>query len=115
VLSNLLTNARESLAEIGEIEVTADVVGADDDGNGRLTITVRDTGRGMTEEFIRNQLFRPFATTKPSGLGVGLSQCRSIVEALGGTIEVESRPGSGTTFWVRMPARVARIAAEGRT
>lgn len=115
VLANLLTNARESLAEIGEIEVSADVVGAEGDGSGRLTIKVRDTGRGMTEEFIRNQLFRPFATTKPSGLGVGLSQCRSIVEAHGGTIEVESRPGNGTTFWVRMPARVARVAAEGRT
>ena len=65
-----------------------------------------DTGRGMSEEFIRTALFRPFATTKSSGLGVGLAQCKSIVEAHGGTISVESRPGSGTTFAVRLPAHV---------
>jgi putative PEP-CTERM system histidine kinase len=107
VLANLLTNAREALSDGGEIEVIAEVEPGSGASPGRLTLKVRDSGRGMTDEFIRTSLFRPFASTKPSGLGVGLSQCKSIVEAHGGTISVESRPGAGTTFCVRVPARVA--------
>jgi len=106
VLINLLTTARESLGGPGEIELAAglesDVAGAQN-----LVFRVRDTGRGMSEEFIRTSLFRPLATTKPTGLGVGLSQCRSIVEILGGAITVESRPGTGTTFAVHLPLATA--------
>jgi hypothetical protein len=101
VLVNLLTNAREALGGAGEIELTA-VPGEAAAGAG-LVFRVRDTGRGMSEEFIRTSLFRPFATTKPTGLGIGLSQCRSIVQAMGGAITVESRPGAGTTFAVHLP------------
>lgn len=112
VLVNLLTNARESLPDAGFIEIVADVEPGESDGTGVLSLEVRDSGRGMSEEFIRTALFRPFATTKPTGLGVGLAQCRSIVEAHGGTIAVESRPGAGTTFTVRLPASLALIPAE---
>lgn len=104
VLVNLLTNAREALSGPGDIEVLADVEPTGTNGAGVLNLLVRDSGRGMSEEFIRTALFRPFATTKPAGLGVGLSQCKSIVEAHGGTISVESRLGTGTTFSVRVPA-----------
>jgi putative PEP-CTERM system histidine kinase len=104
VLVNLLTNAREALGGPGDIEVLADVEPTGTNGAGVLNLLVRDSGRGMSEEFIRTALFRPFATTKPAGLGVGLSQCKSIVEAHGGTISVESRLGLGTTFSVRVPA-----------
>jgi signal transduction histidine kinase len=65
--------------------------------------SVRDNGRGMSEDFVRSNLFKPFNTTKPTGLGVGLAQCKAIVEAHGGTIRVESRLGRGTTFLVRIP------------
>jgi len=106
VLVNLLTNARESLGGPGEIELAAGVE-SDAAGAQSLVFRVRDTGRGMSEEFIRTSLFRPFATTKSTGLGVGLSQCRSIVEALGGAITVESRPGTGTTFAVHLPLAAA--------
>jgi signal transduction histidine kinase len=76
-------------------------------------LRVRDTGRGMHEDFVRRQLFRPFATTKPAGLGVGLAQSRAIVEAHGGSIRVDSRPGSGTCFEVRIPQRETRPPVAG--
>jgi chemotaxis protein histidine kinase CheA len=75
------------------------------DGSREAVIEVSDTGRGMSEEFIRTRLFKPFSTTKKGGLGVGLAQCRGIVEAHGGTIDARSRPGEGTVFTVRVPAR----------
>ena len=100
VLVNLLTNAREALSGEGRIDVTAEVAGEPL----QLTLTVHDDGRGMNEEFLRSRLFRPFATTKPNGLGIGLAQSRSIVEAHGGRIEVRSRLGAGTTFTVHVPA-----------
>ena len=106
VLVNLLTNAREALSGPGEIELAASLQ-SEAAGTPSIIFRVRDTGRGMSEEFIRTSLFRPFATTKSVGLGIGLSQCRSIVEALGGAITVESRPGSGTTFTVHLPTGAA--------
>jgi len=103
VLVNLLVNAREALGATGRIGVRAiSVTGAD--GSHEAVIEVSDTGRGMSEEFIRTRLFKPFSTTKKGGLGVGLAQCRGIVEAHGGTIDARSRPGEGTMFTVRVPA-----------
>jgi putative PEP-CTERM system histidine kinase len=105
VLVNLLTNAREAITEAGEIVLTATLEKVSGD-RGVLLFTVRDNGRGMSEEYVRNGLFRPFASTKPGGLGVGLSQCRAIIEAQGGTITVESQPARGTTFCVRLPVSI---------
>jgi len=107
VLVNLFVNAREAIAAspagAGTISVRAIVV-AGADGAREAVIEVTDSGRGMTEEFLRTKLFKPFSTTKKGGLGVGLAQCRGIVEAHGGTIDARSRPGEGTTFTVRVPA-----------
>ncbi|MCC6650899.1 MAG: PEP-CTERM system histidine kinase PrsK, partial [Candidatus Eisenbacteria bacterium] len=114
VLVNLLTNAREALPGTGEIELTA-VLAAGGDGAGLLELAVRDNGRGMNEEFVRSRLFRPFSTTKANGLGIGLAQCRTIVEAHGGRIDVRSRPGQGTTFTVRVPAGFANGVPEPAT
>ena len=107
VLVNLLVNAREALSGPGAIELRAGLA----NGGGRRVaeLSVRDSGRGMSEEFVRTRLFRPFATTKRGGLGIGLAQCRGIVDAHGGSIEVCSRAGEGTTFTVRLPA--APVAA----
>jgi len=58
----------------------------------------------MEREFIDNHLFKPFRTTKKKGLGIGLYQCRQIVAAHGGRIEVESEPGKGAVFTVYLPA-----------
>jgi putative PEP-CTERM system histidine kinase len=103
VVVNLLTNARESLSGAGRIDLSASIGPAASGAGRELAIAVRDTGRGMSDEFVRSSLFRPFATTKPSGLGLGLAQCRSIVEAHGGTIDVTTRAGQGTTFEVHIP------------
>jgi putative PEP-CTERM system histidine kinase len=113
VLINLLTNAREAVQGTGEIEIGAVTEPADRNGGRRLTLSVRDTGAGMTEEFLRHSLFRPFATTKASGLGIGLMQSKAIVEAHGGTIRVESRPGRGTRFEVSLPERPNGTPAAG--
>ena len=114
VLVNLLTNAREALRGPGVIELRAQVVEPDDSQPGRLVLHVQDDGRGMSEEFIRTALFRPFATTKEEGLGIGLAQCRSIVEAHGGTIRASSRAGQGTTFEVVVPMPVHAGSVNGR-
>jgi two-component system sensor kinase FixL len=64
---------------------------------GLVEITVADTGTGLAPE-VAAQLFQPFVTTKRNGMGVGLSICRTIVEAHGGKIAARSKPGEGTTF-----------------
>jgi len=103
LIVNLLTNAREALNASGEIGLVADLLPAGEDGRRRLSIVVNDNGRGMSDEFLRHGLFKPFATTKAGGLGIGLTQCRSIVEAHGGTIDVESQVGTGSRFRVELP------------
>jgi hypothetical protein len=116
LLVHLLTNARQALNGSGEIDVLAETGPGEIDG---LSIRVRDSGRGMSEDFIRTTLFRPFASTRPGALGLGLSQCKRIVEAHGGSLSVESRPGAGSTFKVHLPsppshARATPVAIDGR-
>lgn len=107
VITNLLVNAREALSGAGRITVDANVEPGKADGDARLTLLVRDTGQGMTEAFMRESLFRPFASTKVAGLGIGLAQSKAIVEAHGGTITVESEVGRGACFEIDVPTRVA--------
>ena len=58
----------------------------------------------MSPGFVRDSLFRPFQSTKKKGLGIGMFQSRMVVEAHGGTVQVESEPGKGTTVRVSLPA-----------
>ncbi|MFA5701256.1 MAG: ATP-binding protein, partial [Desulfuromonas sp.] len=71
--------------------------------NNGAFIRVIDSGVGMSAEFIRTRLFKPFETTKQKGMGIGLYQCRQIIEGHGGHIEVQSEPGLGTTFTLWLP------------
>jgi putative PEP-CTERM system histidine kinase len=97
VVHNLVLNAYEAGSANGSLTINV--------GMGESAFfEVTDHGCGMSEEFIRNRLFQPFQTTKQKGFGVGLYQCRQIVEAHGGRIEVVSKPGEGTTFKVHLPA-----------
>ncbi len=72
-------------------------------------IRVRDQGCGMTAEFIRDGLFRPFSSTKSNGFGLGVHEVRLLVAGMGGTLAVESAPGAGTVFTVRLPLVAADI------
>jgi signal transduction histidine kinase len=103
IVSNLLLNAVEAIGDKGKIEVKTSREGL------WVTLTVADTGCGMSGAFVEDELFVPLRTTKATGLGVGLYQVKSLVDSVGGRIRVESRPGQGTTFWVDLPAeRVLR-------
>ncbi|MEA3333950.1 MAG: ATP-binding protein, partial [Pseudomonadota bacterium] len=97
VLLNLLLNAFDAGLDNYLVVVT---VGLGE--GGEPCFKVSDQGCGMSVDFIENRLFRPFSTTKKKGLGIGLYQCKQIVEAHGGRIEVESELGVGTVFTVKM-------------
>jgi two-component system sensor kinase FixL len=94
VMVNLIRNAIEAMHGSDRRELLVSTISADDD---MLMISVADTGPGIAPE-ISDQLFQPFVTTKPHGMGVGLSISRTIVEAHGGQIWVEPNPGGGTIF-----------------
>jgi two-component system sensor kinase FixL len=71
-------------------------------GGGAVIVRIVDTGPGLAPD-VANRLFQPFVTTKPQGMGVGLSICRSIVEGHGGTLVAEPNPGGGTVFSFTLP------------
>jgi signal transduction histidine kinase len=82
---------------------------------GRATITVKDDGPGMSEEFIRRQLFKPFETTKgASGMGIGAYQAREIVRGLGGDLTVASEVGRGTEIRISLRCEQAADRADAR-
>lgn len=97
VLTNLVLNAEQAVGADGKIRVETS------HRNGWVVLSVNDNGCGMTSEFIRTSLFRPFQSTKKSGLGIGMFHCKLIVEAHRGQIELESEPGKGTKFRVLLP------------
>jgi PAS domain S-box-containing protein len=94
VLVNLMRNAIEAMAESTrrEFVVTAALGDAE-----TVEIAVADSGPGLAEEMARH-LFEPFASTKPNGMGLGLSICRSIIESHGGSLRSEPNPGGGMIF-----------------
>ena len=79
----------------------------EDRADGFTAVLVADTGPGISEE-VRERLFQPFTTTKKDGMGVGLSICRTIIEAHGGSIWAEGNSDGGATFGFTLP-----IAEEG--
>lgn len=101
VIANFLLNARDATDAKGHIAVRTAP------RNGGVELEVSDDGCGMTPEFLRQHLFRPFQTTKGRGLGIGMFQAKVIVEAHRGRIEVDSTPGRGTTVRVRLPLGTA--------
>ncbi len=94
VLLNLIRNAIEAMEATSVRELAIATAPA---GGAMVEVSVADTGPGI-DPGIAPQLFRPFITTKPHGMGVGLSICRTIVEAHGGRLWTEPNPGGGTVF-----------------
>jgi putative PEP-CTERM system histidine kinase len=78
---------------------------------GRMVVEIADAGRGMTPEFIRDELFRPLSSSKPGGSGIGAWQARELLRQAGGDLIVESRPDAGTTMRLILPAQEARQGA----
>ena len=101
VLTNLVENAVEVSPAGGRVELSA---GHTQSG---VRLTVRDYGPGVAPEN-REQIFRPFFTTREKGTGLGLANVRKIIEAHGGTVELESSPGQGAAFTVRLPSAEVR-------
>jgi two-component system, NtrC family, sensor kinase len=98
VLMNLLTNAREAMPEGGQIRVETGPA----ERPGWIRLLVADTGAGIPAEEI-SKIFDPFFTTKRTGTGLGLSVAYEIIQQHGGTVDVQSRPGAGTSFVISFP------------
>ena len=100
---NVAENAREAMRRGGLLAVRTRLVASDANGSSQAVVEIADTGPGMSEEFIRKDLFAPFVTTKPRGLGLGLYTCRQIISMHDGEIKVRSEPGRGTIFSIHLP------------
>ncbi len=102
VLTHLIGNAVEASAPGCDVHVRARRESR------RVVIDIVDKGIGMTPAFVRDELFRPFRTSKPAGTGIGAYQARELVRQAGGDLLVRSEQGAGTTVRVVLP--LARIA-----
>ena len=97
VLLHLVSNAAEASPSDRPVYLTV----TRDGTFGRIEVI--DSGTGMSPDFVRTRLFKPFDSTKPSGFGIGAYEARELVRAMDGRLEVESREGLGTRFLVRLP------------
>jgi putative PEP-CTERM system histidine kinase len=100
-LGHLLQNAIDASAPSEPVTITVLKQGEE------TGIEIADKGHGMSLDFVRGQLFRPFASTKDGGFGIGAFEARTIITAMGGRVTVDSEPGQGTRFvvWLPTPTR----------
>ena len=107
VLLNLVLNGIQAIDKEGKITIEANLRSADGPSQtGSVEIAVTDTGPGIPPEHLE-RIFRPFYTTKRGGTGLGLSLCRRIIAAHGGTLTAESELKKGSRFIIRIPLREA--------
>ena len=97
ILGHIVQNALDATPEHGSVSVELSRE------RNQACITVRDTGSGMSAAFIREQLFKPFQTTKASGMGIGAYEAQQYVQELGGSLSVVSDVGTGSRFDIRLP------------
>ena len=108
VLEHVIRNAQQATPPEGSVTVSVGQAGQ------QAVLEVVDSGCGMDQEFIRDRLFRPFDSTKgEEGFGIGAYQARELARKCGGGVEVESAPGKGTRFIIRLPLAPALVAAAG--
>ncbi len=106
VVGHLIQNAIEATPRTGSVRIRL----AREAGS--VLIEIADTGEGMSEEFIRERLFKPFDSTKSAGMGIGVFESREYIHELGGNLEVSSTPGTGTIFRVMLPLHQQDVPAE---
>jgi PAS domain S-box-containing protein len=99
VFENLIANAVQAMVDGGRLTVRSECSGA-----GSVAVSIADTGAGLSLEDLA-KVFQPLFTTKARGIGLGLAISKTMVEAHGGSIDAQSKPGAGSTFTVRLPAR----------
>ncbi|WP_404362275.1 XrtA/PEP-CTERM system histidine kinase PrsK [Marinobacter sp.] len=98
ILGHLIQNAKDATPPEGEVSLTVKIA------SDSVVLFIQDTGSGMTENFIRTRLFKPFESTKGlTGMGIGAYQAREYVRQLGGNIDVTSQTELGSCFSVRLP------------
>ncbi len=113
VFHNLVANAFDAMSGAGSLEITVGLESSDRGTAGGgppadpelpryAVVRIKDSGRGITPE-VRERLFFPFFTTKPGGSGIGLAVAKKIVDSHRGVIDVESEPGAGAAFSVKLP------------
>jgi putative PEP-CTERM system histidine kinase len=107
LLGHLVQNASEASAPTEPVTIA--ITGAAD----RATIEVIDQGCGMSPAFVRDQLFKPFVSTKANGFGIGAFEARQLAEAMGGGVSVASREGAGTRFRITLAAANSQILSIG--
>ncbi len=104
VIGHLVQNALDATPDDGKVMIRVGAANATS-----IEVVVEDTGCGMSEEFVRLQLFKPFQSSKTSGMGIGMYEAQRYVGELGGTIRIESEEGSGTRVFVRLPRAVSSL------
>jgi putative PEP-CTERM system histidine kinase len=97
VVGHLIQNAIEATPKEGRVAISLQRNGAS------VEIGISDSGHGMSEDFIRDSLYKPFESTKSAGMGIGAFESREYITELGGQLVVESTPGVGTTFKIILP------------
>ncbi len=102
VIMNLIMNGAEAMGSVTDRHRVLRI-GSKVDGEGSIQVTIKDLGTGI-EEAIRNRIFDPLFTTKPTGMGMGLSICRSIIEAHGGRLWASQSTPHGTDFQFTIPS-----------
>jgi putative PEP-CTERM system histidine kinase len=105
-IGHLVDNAIEASPAAEPVRITLAAA------NDRAVVTIADRGQGMDDAFVRDSLFAPFSSTKPSGFGIGAYEARALVTTMGGRLEVASRRGEGSVFTISLPLPREGAAAE---
>lgn len=106
ILTHLVQNAIDASAPDSPVELrlSADATA--------VIVEIIDHGRGMSAEYIRRDLFKPFSSSKAGGFGIGAFEARALAQAMGGRIDVDSKPGAGSRFTLRLPIATATETQE---
>ncbi|EXS71767.1 XrtA/PEP-CTERM system histidine kinase PrsK [Sphingobium sp. Ant17] len=97
IVTHLLQNAIDASAPDAPVELRLSADATD------VLVEIVDQGRGMSAEYVRRELFKPFSSSKAGGFGIGAFEARALAQAMGGRIDVDSRPGVGSRFTLRLP------------